>query len=247
MNQGGVDFLGFDLDDDMRIVKTARPMRRLEFFGDSNLTGFGVSGDRRFGTWKCLNGMLRFENSDLTYAAKLGKMLQAEVHIEAWSGKGVYKNAASITSRSDEPMPIHWPQALGSKRESAWNFESWKPHAVILHLGANDYASWPTPDDIDFITAYQRMIVRMRTSYGSPELPVVALCGGGSTPNASYCGKIRTAVDELDGADANIFFIEIPEEIFIEDDMACMEHRSESGHQKIAEFLQPKLRILLGW
>ena len=98
MNQGVVDFLGFDLDDDMRIVKTARPMRRLEFFGDSNLTGFGVSGDRRFGTWKCLNGMLRFENSDLTYAAKLGKMLQAEVHIEAWSGKGVYKNAASITS-----------------------------------------------------------------------------------------------------------------------------------------------------
>ena len=85
----------------------------------------------------------------------------------------------------------------------------------------------------------------MRTSYGSPELPVVALCGGGSTPNASYCGKIRTAVDELDGADANIFFIEIPEEIFIEDDMACMEHRLR-WHQKIAEFLQPKLRILLG-
>jgi hypothetical protein len=68
--------------------------RRIEFFGDSDTAGFGIEGPDTTKNLKnlldCTKNLIKYENCDKCYNAKLGRMLNAEISVEAWSGRGIY-------------------------------------------------------------------------------------------------------------------------------------------------------------
>ena len=58
------------------------------------------------------------------------------MHIEAWSGKGVVKNAIGI---GGTPMPEDWTKVTTNSIKGSWEFPpSWVPQAVLVWLGTND-------------------------------------------------------------------------------------------------------------
>ena len=62
--------------------------------------------------------------------------MNAETHIEAWSGKGVVRNAIGVPG---PPMPEYWTKVDTNSDLNSWDFPiSWVPDAVIIYLGDND-------------------------------------------------------------------------------------------------------------
>lgn len=80
-------------------------------------------------------GLETYENCWEGYAATVSRWLGADYHIEAWSGKGVVKNAISLFETSEDPMPLYWPRTIATDPASHWNFTLWVPDLVVILLG----------------------------------------------------------------------------------------------------------------
>jgi hypothetical protein len=65
--------------------------------------------------------------------------------LEAWSGKGLVRNAGDKNITSIDPFPIYYGRALANDPQSQWDFSKWIPDAVFINLGTNDYGSEPHP------------------------------------------------------------------------------------------------------
>jgi len=74
----------------------------IEVFGDSDSNGFGIEGPDYY---DCLFSLRRYENCFAGYASLLASAFDADLYLEAWSGKGVVKNAVDFYSESAAPMP----------------------------------------------------------------------------------------------------------------------------------------------
>ena len=101
---GAGRFDGLLLDEGKKLLPLPPKLsRKIEIIGDSISCGYGNEGK----TISCPN-LREFENSYLTYGGFLGRELNAELSIIAYSGKGVVRNYGDQTAQSREPMPLFW-------------------------------------------------------------------------------------------------------------------------------------------
>lgn len=129
-------FYGIKLAEGMKLSQQEKPARKIEFFGDSDIAGYGILGPAD-NAKKCSKHEIEYEDCNQCYDSLLGKMLDAEIHVEAYSGLGVWQNAWD----GDPTMPYYWNHTLATEDspETAWDFKRWTPDLVIVYLGANDY------------------------------------------------------------------------------------------------------------
>lgn len=62
--------------------------------------------------------------------------LNAELHVECWSGKGVVRNYGDKKQESDLPMPKYVPLALANDFAALWNFSNYVPDTIVINLGS---------------------------------------------------------------------------------------------------------------
>lgn len=230
--------------------------RRIEFFSDSDSNGFGIEGAD---SWTCLMGLETYENCWEGYAATVSRWLGADYHIEAWSGKGVVKNAISLFDTSEDPMPLYWPRTIATDPASHWNFTLWVPDLVVILLGTNDYYAWPYPSDEQFVGGYVRMVETVLAAYNSTTasgapLTVIALCGGTTENDRAPCPRVQQAVKRLlaspdkNVARARIVYVEIPTTLLAyPEDYGCLDHRNVVGQRKLASYLLGQVRPIMNW
>jgi lysophospholipase L1-like esterase len=158
---GSASFKGISLPDGTSLFKApAPPNRRLEFIGDSILCGYGVEASSA----QC-DSLRPYENADKAFGALLAHDLGAEYRLEAFSGKGVIRNWGDKQSRSSDPFPPFFTQTLCGDPKSVWDFTKWTPHAVIIHLGLNDFSTAPEADPKEFTKAYIELLKQVRDKY----------------------------------------------------------------------------------
>ena len=120
-------FVNFIIDNGKKLTEPpARPIRKMEFYGDSITAGLSLDapGDDQ----AAVN-----TNSYLTYGSVTSRNLNAEHHTIAVSGIGVVK------SWWDANMPKDYYYRLtGSDGSSYWDFNEWKPDLIVINLGQND-------------------------------------------------------------------------------------------------------------
>lgn len=141
---------------------TPKPFR-FEFIGDSYTVGFGnmaespVSGDA-------------FSTTDATagYGSLLAEKWNAELAVNAYSGRGLVQNYMGMAPRWTIPELIRW--TLGGEaplgNSPLWDF-SFIPDVVCLFLGINDWQGecpHPRPDAFD--RAYAELLDFLRERYG---------------------------------------------------------------------------------
>lgn len=185
--------------------------RRLEFIGDSGTAGYGTLGKA-----PC-SFSAATENADVAYPAVVGRALNAEARNISYSGKGLIQNR-DVQNDSYKTMPILWQWA--SPREDAniqdpnWDFNQWKPQAVVATVSGNDvYASIPTQDM--FNTKVGGFIKSLRAAY-----PQAVLFFGVSPmlrSNDPRTGQRTSAIANLKNTltaanDPNVSFIELPQD-----------------------------------
>lgn len=129
---------------------------------------------------------LATENNFVAYGSLTAQAFDAELHLEAWSGKGVVRfdfphkimnrNYGYPNITSPDPLPSYWNLTLANNASSLWDFSSWIPDAVVINLGTNDYSTQPSPPQNIFEGAYKEFVSIMQKQY-SPQTPIFLVCG----------------------------------------------------------------------
>jgi lysophospholipase L1-like esterase len=242
---GEVQLLGVVLDPGARVLPAPpAPSRRLEFIGDSGLTGFGIEGKDE----KC-----RFssetQRASLTWPLLTAQALEAEPFLLAVSGKGVAVNY------NDDPAPTMaqlYERTLPDREDSRWDFQAWQPDAVLIQLGSNDF--WKRhPGTARFRGAYEDLVRSLRARY--PRAHIVCLLGPGLfddwPPGVHARASARALLaDMVEGlrqeGEARVHLVEVPVRTK-EEGLGCQWHPSALTHQRVAAQLTAVLRELLGW
>jgi hypothetical protein len=140
-----------------------------------------------------------------------------------------------------------------------WNFDLWKPDAVLIVLGTNDFAQpGPFPAQADFVAAYRRFLAFVRGAY--PD--AVIFCVGTFVREDGFFGdqwKIcnqyvcDAAAAENAAGDGRIHCIDpcaqsplgwLPD---ASDYIGDWTHPTVAGHTVIAQHLRDIIAPIIGW
>lgn len=227
---GAVEFLDFVPGSGSVLVESPRPYaHRIEFIGDSITCGYGVEGPD-----ETCNFSGDTENAFITYAAIAARELQAEAHLIAYSGKGVYQNYGGDTN---EPMPEMYLRTLTNDGQSSWDFSSWIPEAVVVNLGTNDFSVAIAQQD--FVGAYVALLGQIRSFYPAATIFCVSWASWG----AEHEGWVQEAMTQ--SGDDNLQTLSFASDPA--DGWGCDYHPSATTHQKLGAQLADAMGAELGW
>jgi hypothetical protein len=229
-------FVSFSVPESDWLPQTV-PDRRIEVVGDSISAGYGNEG---------MTATCPFEpgteNHSLTYEALAAIELGADLHTEAWSGIGVYRNNdGSMTGL----MPDRFSLVIPTESGTSWDFSRFQPHAVVVNLGTNDYAGGDP--GMGFRTAHENFSAALRDHYPNARiyLAVGPMLGGAEYSSALAHLEAVIEARNADGDDA-IFVIEFATTQSSEG-FGCDYHPNTTTHARMAETLVARLRADLGW
>jgi lysophospholipase L1-like esterase len=229
-------FVSFSVPESAWLPQTA-PARRLEVVGDSISAGYGNEG-----TGPNCGFTAATENHSLTYAALAAKELGADLHTEAWSGIGIYRNNDGTMTGL---MPQRFLLTIPTESGGAWDFSKYQPHAVVVNLGTNDFAMGDP--GMGFRTAHVTFAASLRERYPNARiyLAVGPMLGGGEYTAALAYLEATVAARNAAGDDA-VDTIEFGTQT-ASDGYGCDYHPSETTHARMAGVLVSRLRADLGW
>ena len=239
-------FKGLIIDDNQELKEPPpKPLRKIEFIGDSYTAGYGIESPDRVCDPEQLN---RYTNVNVTFAAKVTESFHAQSIILGWSGSGLVKNYNTQTTqkRSPDPFPYYYGRLLGASDNKEWNFSSWIPQLVVICLGTNDYThnrnpqTNPPPDDSMFIGDYHRFIDRIKTNY--PDASVICM----STGNETFEKNVKEVVSQQHTIynNPNVYFAPYPTSLT---NTGCDWHPSVEDNEKVARILIDTIMVKMGW
>ena len=193
--EGGTRFKGFVLDADARLLQPPeRPMRRIEFYGDSVTSGMGNEAADNASDYLASD-----KNNYLAYGSFVARNLNAEHHSISQSSIGI------MISWIDFIMPEFYNQlsAVGNN-DTEWNFSVWTPDVVVINLMQND--SWlidlekrlqPMPTEQARIQAYMDFLSLIRNQY--PHALIICVLGSmdATRQGSLWPGYISQAVERI--------------------------------------------------
>ena len=227
---GNVQLLGIEPGAGTTQIESPRPFaHRIEFVGDSITCGYGVEGPDE----NC-NFSGATESATITYAAIASRTLNAEAHLIAYSGKGVYQNYGGDLN---ELMPELYLRTLTNDAASSWDFSSWTPEAVVVNLGTNDFSA--AISEGQFVPAYVALLATIRGHY--PEAAI--FCVTWAHWGATHESWVQSAMTQ--SGDANVHHVGFS--IDPNDGWGCDWHPSAVTHQKLGDLLATTMAAELGW
>ena len=244
MNQGVPRFYGFESTDQLALQISPSADKKIDFYGDSAMAGFGILGDSQTSTVACLRGMLNYEDCAYSWPSVVGRAIGADIHIQAWSGRGVVKNAAGLLPWSQEPFPVYWERSLATAPESQWQHHLWVPDLIVVGLGHNDFYNRPFPDETTFISGYRQFIESIKGANPQlAEVPMLVICGGAEWKNRLVCPLVKEAVKDLRAE--GVMYRELQPEWFTSKDLGCLSHFNIQGNLKMADKLLQDIKEIL--
>ena len=207
--------------------------RRIEVVGDSITCGYGNEGVEPCGF------SAETENAQLTYAGVAARTLGAELHMVAWSGKGVVYNYGEDMF---EPLPDVYDRALATEG-AGWDF-SWHPDVVVINLGTNDFSTDGDPSQQLFVSEYVGFMAHLRDVH--PDAYILAISPSLFGDEAAMVdGYLQNVIDErMAAGDTNVGWANVNVEWI---GSGCDGHPNVVTHEAMAARLVEELEARLGW
>lgn len=235
-NTGQTQILGFEIDEGTRLLEPVPRSRVIEVIGDSISCGYGNEAASQNEHYAA-----ETQNAWLTYGAITAERLKADYVCVAWSGKKLWPNNTIVE---------YYDHVLMNKAAPRWDFTRFRPDAVVINLGTNDFAR-ENPDADGWVAAARDFIHQVRGNY--PGVPVFFCVGpmlsdrnASRTPRTVMLGYLQRLVEETrgDGAPVHIVDFGIQQ---MTDWIGADWHPSVDTHRKMAEQLTVTLQRELGW
>lgn len=235
-NFGMAKFYGFRLNAGARLGRPAPPSkRRLEFIGDSLTNGYGVDGPGK----ECKE-LRCWEDGAKAWAALAGRELGADFQVIAISGYGVVRNYGEGSRTSRMPLPAHYGRTVSLMDGHAWDRSRFKPHAVVICLGTNDFSTQPHPTLEEFVGGYLDLIeAALEGRKGTPV--ILGLPLGDSVLEKRTREVAARALAK--GWKVSLVDLDKPSD----DELGCDWHPKAVAQRRRADRLKSELATRLGW
>ena len=247
----------------------AAPEKLIEFVGDSITAGAFVEGTYA--------DYYEVENGFGAFGVLAAQALGADWSCVAASGEGVARNYAEYVPGTDgthaqtnyertfySALEPKWPGAYRTQAPVAAGMappnspggiprgespQERHPQLVVLNHGANDYLMAPFLPAETFQRAYRELVQAVRHMH--PQAVIVCLEPIPKAEGARVAPHIAAVVKALRAAgDKQVVFIGTTElhQLLTPGDFAGdYVHPLATGHRKIADWLAPRLRSVMGW
>jgi hypothetical protein len=231
---GVATFGGFYLADGNQLLAAPqKPVRKIEFIGDSHTVGYGNESSSR----TC--GSIRsYTNTNRSFGPVVGKAFHSQYIVLGWSGRGMVRNYGDAAKKSSEPYPTSYGSILSSNSGN-WDFTKWIPDLVVISLCTNDFSTTPYPDDTMFINGYHKFIATVLSNYSNTSI----LCVSSHAGRADTCIK-RVVSEENSMAHNKIYYAEYPQNLTAE---GCDWHPTVADDKLIADTLISVIMRKVGW
>jgi len=217
-------FSGFYLSSGAKTIPLAKPVRKMEFCGDSWTAGYFVEAcaDQQANT-----------NTNKSWARRTSKAFKAQDIILAESGIGLVKSLGGKTC-----LPGKYPgtfDTIGGAATPMWDFSSWVPDIVSIFLGINDKSSGAT--DSEYIAGIHSFVTTIRGNY--PDVPILFISQIWMMDEAT---KTAVAAETTSLGHKGVYFLEC-------NLMAtgCSAHPTVAEDQQIADSVVAKIKQITGW
>jgi len=231
---GSTYFMGVSVDNNATLLPPpARSSRRIEFLGDSITCGYG-----NLGVPPC-NFTPVTEENYVSYGPVTARALNAEYHLEAWSGIGLVRNYNDSKLVSDPNFPDFFNRTIAAQGDDYWNFTSWIPDAVVINLGTNDYGPLPYPNNTFWIESYGAFATYIRSEYGK-DVVIFAVCG--PMISGQCCQNVQAAAQAYD-----LVYIDMENILDPSTDIGCNGHPNAAGHAKMSFVALPIIQKTMQW
>jgi hypothetical protein len=229
-------FYGLRLDAQARLLKPAPlPSRHLEFIGDSLTNAYGCEASSR----QCKE-LSPFENSWKSYASISARDLNADQQIIALSGYGLVRNYGDKNPVSSDPMPNYYHRVISGDERPLWDASKFKPDAIIINLGNNDFYAPPFPDPERFQKGMSDLVDD--ALQGRSKIPVfIVSVLGIPIQDRSLTEAVRRA--KLRGLDETLVQFSEPGD----EEMGCSWHPNAAVHLRWAKTLERAMKAKLNW
>jgi len=156
---GTVRFLGFQVSEGATLSRPPGRALKMLVVGDSITCGYGNEA-RTLAEGNTLEN----ENGYMSYAAIAARMLDADLMMFCWSGRGMYRNYQA-ENYYEGTIPKIFDRTLPSSAQPEWNHSRFVPDVVVISLGTNDMnlngGKSPLPK-AEFVAAYKGLLDRLR-------------------------------------------------------------------------------------
>jgi hypothetical protein len=229
-------FGGFYLADGNQLLAAPqKPVRKIEFIGDSHTVGYGNESSSR----TCSSTQLRsYTNTNRSFGPIVGKAFHSQYTVLGWSGRGMVRNFGDAAKKSSDPYPNSYGSTLGTISGN-WDFTKWIPDLVVISLCTNDFSTTPYPDDTMFINGYHKFISSVLSHYSNTSI----LCVSSHAGRADTC--IKSIVSEENSMGHNkIYYAEYPQNLTAN---GCDWHPTVADDKLIADTLISVIMRKIGW
>ena len=215
------------------------PTHRIEVLGASADTGYGVLGTN------CSGYSTNQQDQDKAWPQLTANLLGAELHNEAYSGKGLTINYDPVNDPT-LTMPVLFPRA-DCNDPNKWDFSSWLADVVVLDLGGNDYTGSSGGFDSNaFETAYVAFIEQILTYYPKATIYITLNPTDSGGERDALSAADQSVVTTLQGmGHANVKFLAFP--VYTGSTFGCDNHPSVDLHQQMAKQLAAQIKMDLSW
>mmetsp|Transcript_4169 Transcript_4169/g.5660 ORF Transcript_4169/g.5660 Transcript_4169/m.5660 type:complete len:415 (-) Transcript_4169:226-1470(-) len=238
--------------------------RRIQFIGASDMAGFCVDGTPDTPSDVATQASFMVTNCDEALPGLISEEFNAETSVQAESGIGVFQNALGSVNASllgPFQMPELFPRTISVQEEPVYDSSLFEPDLVVISLGGNDFNNNPFPPEVStFIDAYENFLLQVLDSFPENPPTIVSICGQGSpedllNPFNNRCGPCPFVEEaalafQTKYPDTNTHYIFVTCDGSIVtgvDDIGCESHKNALGQSRVAEFLVPQLKDIMGW
>ncbi|WP_339615867.1 SGNH/GDSL hydrolase family protein [uncultured Gilvimarinus sp.] len=228
----GVTALVSDPVTDGRLLAPPAPAsRRVLVIGDSITAGYGVEG-----TSKDCSYSQATSTPLLAYAGVAARQLNADIHTIAWSGIGVWRSYGEeepINPTIGERRKL----TLGDDFDSAWDSSRFRPDAVVIAIGTNDF--WQG-SAAGYRAAMGEFVSQVQTDY--PERPIYLMV----SPMLTGDARAAQQADLEAIASGQVKVIDLGK-IEPDDGYGCDYHPNVVTQKRLADALVKALKSDLEW
>ncbi|MBS2211400.1 T9SS type A sorting domain-containing protein [Carboxylicivirga mesophila] len=195
-----ITFWGLEIADGNLLEPPARAPLKIEFYGDSNPSGWSAWDVRD-------EGHANLSGSYFTYPGLTARMLNAEYSNFSAGGHGVTDLTRKLDMK-DLYNRIHI--AGGAKASNIWDFQNnyWQftPDVVVINLGANDYYAGASKELM--MSSWNQFVSALRTHYPDAHIVMANSYGWAFNEPADYVDEFVQS--RMAGGDTNISFVKFP-------------------------------------